>query len=147
MRHGVLCLLIDRAAYEAVFDLRDVHVAEIVDEIAPRVGGPADPRDKGHDPADFQPTGIDRPSADQERADNLQLSAEVHQEVHRELELVDPHVELKDVLDAFLVGTIPRLVAAPLDDADAELADDLNPPPGSPGHRAPHPRHAKQPRD
>ena len=115
-------LLIDRIAQQAIFDLRDVHIAEVVDEIAPRVGDPADPGDEGHDTADFQPFGVHRPSADQEYADNLELSAQIHQEVHRELEAEDSHVELEHMLDAFVVGPVVRGVAVdPLDDADAEL--------------------------
>src|ERR1700680_479241 len=120
-------LLIDRVTEQAVSDLGDVDVAEVVDEIAPGVGDPADPRDKGHDAADFKSLRVHRPSADKQRADNLELSAQVHQEVHRELEAVDSHVELEYVLDALVVGPIPRVVAAySLDDADAELPDDLD---------------------
>src|ERR1700730_5961752 len=120
-------LLIDRVTEQAVSDLGDVDVAEVVDEIAPGVGDPADPRDKGHDAADFQSLRVHRPSADKQRADNLELSAQVHQEVHRELEAVDSHVELEYVLDALVVGPIPRVVAADsLDDADAELPYDLD---------------------
>src|SRR4051812_36769807 len=136
VRRLIQPLLIDRVAQQAIFDLRDVHIAKVVDEIAPRVGDPANPGDEGYDTADFQPFGVHRPSADQEYADNLELSAQVHQEVHRELEAEDSHVELKHMLDAFVVGPVVRSVAVdPLDDADAELPDDLDARASAPVHR------------
>src|SRR5580700_10727003 len=61
---STLRLLIDRVTDQAVFDLGNVHIAKVVDQIAPGVGDPADPRDEGHDAADCQPIRIYRPSAD-----------------------------------------------------------------------------------
>jgi hypothetical protein len=65
------------------------------------------------DPADLQLPLIDRPAADQQRADDLELGAQIHQKVHRELEAEDAHVEFEDVLDAPVVGAVPRNVAGP----------------------------------
>jgi hypothetical protein len=62
---------------------------KVVDKIAPRVSDAADPRDHGHDAADLKLLRMHQPSADQERGDYLELSAQVHQEVHRELEPKD----------------------------------------------------------
>src|SRR5580765_2215336 len=62
-----LGLLIDRIAQQTEFDRCQVDVAEIVDEVAPRIGDPMYPRDEGHDATDFQPLFIDRPAADQKR--------------------------------------------------------------------------------
>src|ERR1700736_3728597 len=82
-----------------------------------------------------------QPSADQQRSDDLELSAQVHQEVHRELEPKDSHVELEHAVDAPVGGLVPRIVAAGrLDDADAEPAYDLDARSGAPVYRALHER-------
>ena len=47
---------------------------------------------------------------DQQGADDLELSADVHQEIHGELEPEDSHVELEHMLDAFVVGPVVLVV-------------------------------------
>src|SRR6202011_3386898 len=82
-----------------------------------------------------------QPSADQKRGDYLELSTQVHQEVHRELEPKDSHVELEHAVDARVVGLVPRVVATGrLDDADAELPYDLDARSGAPIHGTLHER-------
>jgi hypothetical protein len=52
--------------------------ATLIDEIAPGVSESADSRDEGHDTADLELIRIHQPSADQQRGDDLKLSAQVH---------------------------------------------------------------------
>jgi hypothetical protein len=59
-----LCLLIDGDTHQAKFDLRDVDIPKVVDEIAPGVSESADSRDEGHDTADLELIRIHQPSAD-----------------------------------------------------------------------------------
>src|SRR5215831_16628462 len=61
----------ERIAYQPIPDLAKVRIAEIVDQVTPRVGDLADSGDESDDAADFQPVLIYRPAADQERADDL----------------------------------------------------------------------------
>src|SRR5665213_1780361 len=83
-----------------------------------------------------------RPSADQEYADNLELSAQIHQEVHREFEAEDSHVKLEHMLDAFVVSPVVSGVAGdPLDDTDAKLPYDLDTRASAAVHRSLHERH------
>src|SRR6185437_16056309 len=145
VRRRTLRLLIDRVTDQAEFDLGNVRIPKIIDEIAPRVGDPADPRNEGDDAADLQSLRIHRQSTDQQHAYNLELGAEVHQEVHRELEAVDPHVQLEHALNACVVGLVTRAVASgSFDDADAQLPDDLDARPGAPVHRTLHQRNEDQ---
>ena len=89
-----------------------------------------------------------QPSADQQRGDDLELSAQVHQEDHREFEPKDSHVELEHAVDAPVVGLVPRVVATGrLDDADAELPYDLDARSGAPVHGALHERNEDELRD
>src|ERR1700730_17717412 len=135
------CLLIDGTPHQVELALRAVHIPKVVDEIAPGVSESADSRDEGHDTADRELIRMHQPSPDQQRGDDLELSAQVHQEVHRELEPKDSHVELEYAVDARVVGLVPRVVATGrLDDADAELPYDLDARSGAPVHRALHER-------
>src|SRR5262249_19913086 len=94
---------IDRVCQQAILDLSDSEIAEVVDEIAPGVVQPTDPGDKGNDTANLEPVGVDPPTADQQSRDDLQMTAEVHQKVHRKFEPENPHVEGKHPVDPLLV--------------------------------------------
>jgi hypothetical protein len=62
------------------------------------------------------------------------------------LETVDPHVELEHLLDMLVVAPVPLQIVTggALDDADAELPQDLDAPPGAPVDRALHQWHEDQ---
>src|SRR5262249_51183333 len=57
--------LIDGVGQQPVLDLGDADVAEVVDQISPRVVEPADARDERDNAADFQPIDVHPPAADQ----------------------------------------------------------------------------------
>ena len=135
-----LCLLIDRITDQPEFDLRDVHISKVVDEIAPGVSESADSRNEGHDTADLELIRMYQPSADQQRGDDLELSAQVHQEVHRELEPKDSLLS-SNTRSMRPSSVWSRVVATDrLDDADAELPDNLDARSGAPVHCALHER-------
>jgi hypothetical protein len=120
-RRGMARERAERVRERAVFDLRHRDVAEIVDEITPRIGDPADPGNEGDDAADLEPAFLNRIAADQKTGDDLQVREQVHQEVHRELQTKDSHVEREDRVDAALVGRGPRAAVAG-DESAAEPA-------------------------
>jgi len=75
----------------------DVCAAEVVNGITPGVGDPADPGDECDHAANFRLLVQHSPGAYRERADNLQRSAQLHQEIHRQFKLEAAHVEAKNL--------------------------------------------------
>jgi hypothetical protein len=60
---------------QPVFYLGYTDLAKTVDKIIPWDVGPADPRNKRDDPADFQMIGDDPPAADQKCRQDLRMTA------------------------------------------------------------------------
>src|SRR5215475_5150624 len=82
------------------------------------------------------------PSADQQCSDDLKMAAKVHQEIHRKLEFVYPHVEFEHPVDPSGVGHVPLTRRwAQINCADAELPQNPDARAGATVYRTLHQRH------
>ena len=84
---------------QPILDAHDREFARPVHEIAPRIVELAEPAHDRHDGSDLDAPLDGQPAADAQRHGDRQVMHQVHQEVHRVLELVDAHVEGEDALD------------------------------------------------
>ena len=115
-------LMVDPVGDETEFDLRQVQIPKVIDQIAPRIVQTTDRGDKGDNAAYLKLVSVHHPPPNQQCCHNLQMAAQVHQKIHRKLEFEDPHIELQDTVDPFRVRFVllGRGRAAP-DGADPEL--------------------------
>src|SRR5262249_34441163 len=110
---------VDCFCQQAILDLSDGQIAKVVDEIAPRIVQPTDPGNKGYDAAYLEPVGVDPPAADQQSRDDLQMTAEVHQEVHRKFEAKYSHIESKGPVNPLFVS--PEVIIGLVNHANPQL--------------------------
>src|SRR5215469_15382837 len=92
--------VIDGADDELEPDFVDAEIAQIVDQIAPRVGEASNAGDERNDAPDLKIALEYPPTAEQQRHDDLGVRTQIHQEVHGELQLENAHVDPENALDA-----------------------------------------------
>src|SRR5579864_499244 len=135
---------VDADDNEIVFDGVDAGVAEVVDEIAPGIVEAADAGDVGDNTADLELALQHVPAAQQQSHDDLQMTAEIHEEVHAELQAIDADIDGEDVVDARCVAPAPRSLAVARDQAGAEPAQHPDARGAAPVDGALHQRHEEQ---
>src|SRR5690348_3875004 len=140
----VLDQIIHGRGHQLVFDVAHAEIPEIVHQVTPGVIELLHAGDERHDAAHLELTIEHIPAAEQQCDDALQMIAEVHQEIHGELQLEDPHVELEHPLDGSVIHRLLALALRRLDDADAEAAQHLNARGSALDDRLLHERHEDQ---
>src|ERR1700757_1757947 len=106
MSSGIIEPSVDPVGEETEPDLRHIQISEVVDQIAPRVVQAADRRDKCDYASNLQLIGVHHPASDQQCGHDLQMTAEVHQKIHRKLELKYSHVEPQHTIDPLRVRAL-----------------------------------------